>query len=273
MPSSTPCRLCRSEAQAKFALTVLGKHRVWYFECTNCQSLQSEEPHWLNEAYANATRPLDLGTAKRALWARTIIFFLWRLFSLPKDGRLVDWGGGDGLLVRLLRDTGINALLADKYTDNTYAIGFDDDGTCPVSMITAFEVWEHLADPASEIAAGFARKPHLYLLSTTLYNDDDDKWPYLAPNTGRHVFFYSRRAMSYIAVKYGYQSIAMDTYTLFYKSAPQGRISKALLKWLMRNRYQRAKDVLFALARKGRRPEDTPATVHERLTERHAAEQ
>ena len=64
-----------------------------------------------------------------------------RGFGLSEQEQVLDWGGGDGLLVRLLRDAGLDAYHHDRYADNLYAAGFEGDPTKRYSMVTAFEVF------------------------------------------------------------------------------------------------------------------------------------
>ena len=45
-----------------------------------------------------------------------------------RRGKVVDYAGGHGFLVRLLRDKGINALWMDPYSENLVARGFEYSG-------------------------------------------------------------------------------------------------------------------------------------------------
>jgi hypothetical protein len=139
------------------------------------------------------------------------VFFVGRLFGLGSSARILDWGGGEGLLVRLLRDVGLPAYHWDKYAENLYAIGFEGDPADQYAMITAFEVYEHFANPREEIDAIFEHRPEVHLLSTSLYRGQGDEWPYLNPGNGRHVFFYSREALSQIAYFFGYRALVYPT--------------------------------------------------------------
>jgi len=69
MSTSQPqkCRLCDGDLKSYGSQTVLGKHEVAYFRCENCQSLQTETPHWLDEAYDPGLPNYDVGACERNL--------------------------------------------------------------------------------------------------------------------------------------------------------------------------------------------------------------
>ena len=206
MPPSSNCRLCGGETAPAFDGVVLGRHRVQYLRCLTCASLETETPHWLHDAYADgeATANLaeaDTGAAQRNLqtWAGTMV-----VAGLLGLRNIVDFGGGDGLLVRLLRDHGLNAFVSDEYAAATYARGFTRPDFARPDLVTAFEVIEHFADPAANLAQIFGGQPRAVLLSTLVYDGQGAEWWYLAPHGGQHVFFYSERGLQLIAERYGY---------------------------------------------------------------------
>lgn len=45
------CKICGKENKFIFKAKILKKYDVSYFHCENCGFLQTEEPHWLSEAY------------------------------------------------------------------------------------------------------------------------------------------------------------------------------------------------------------------------------
>jgi Methyltransferase domain len=71
----------------------------------------------------------------------------------------LDFGGGDGLLCRLLRDRGIAAETMDEYADPAYARGHQGDLSKKYDLITASEVFEHLPDPAATLGKLFQARP------------------------------------------------------------------------------------------------------------------
>lgn len=218
------CRLCEGAAKERFSLALIGRHRVRYYECDHCGSLQTETPYWLDEAYANSNLSrLDTGAAQRNL---TNMGALLAWVKLAKIRTVVDVGGGDGLLCRLLRDYGVDARLEDRYAANTYAQGFEQDERVAPILYTAFEVLEHYASPKEDLAALFASQPESIVVTTAIYEGQGADWWYLTPDSGQHVFFYTRHAMQIIAARFGYDVAFIGHYTLFNRP---GRVSAARL--------------------------------------------
>jgi hypothetical protein len=228
-PQDLRCRLCEGRLTRRFNLTVLRKHDVDYFECTDCHSLQTEVPYWLDEAYAGQNLAyLDTGAVQRNLDNFASCYALSRLFG---SRNVLDVGGGDGLLCRMLRDYGINCYVVDKHAAPAYAQAFTEPDFDTPDLVVALEVMEHFANPRDELDALFARKSPLLLLSTGIYAGESRDWWYLAPDTGQHVFFYSRQALNWIGRRYGMEFVTSPGgLVLFFKEAS---VAKKLLARLI----------------------------------------
>jgi hypothetical protein len=247
------CRLCGGEAKHRFTLKLIQKYDVGYYCCTRCEALQTEMPYWLDEVYKDPRRLLDTGAAFRNQKNQRIVFFLGRLFRFRADDKVLDWGGGDGLYVRMLRDIGFDAYYYDRYATNFYAPYFHAERDDSFKLITAFEVYEHLVHPGEELSELFGRKPDIHLLSTQLYTGQGPDWEYLWPVMGQHVFFHSPRSMRWVAEKYGYQVLSgKANYTIFYKT-PLSAVRTRILQALLDGWKTRVRDTLYALARKDNR--------------------
>jgi hypothetical protein len=119
-------------------------------------------------------------------------------------GKVVDHAGGYGILVRLLRDAGIQAEWSDKYCENILARGFEATRE-KCDLLTAFEVLEHMVDPVSEIER-MLDDAKTVLLSTELIPTSvapSKNWWYLAPEHGQHIGFFRRATLTTIAAKLG----------------------------------------------------------------------
>ena len=57
--NSMYCRLCSGETSFVFNHKVLNKFDVKYYRCSNCESLQTEKPYWLDEAYEKSNLGQD----------------------------------------------------------------------------------------------------------------------------------------------------------------------------------------------------------------------
>lgn len=227
------CRLCAGLLFERFGLRVIGKYDVRYYECVNCHSLQTEEPFWLAEAYAQNLSNLDTGAAQRNLHNLAACYTVAKLFKLRNA---IDIGGGDGLLCRLLRDYGINCFVKDKYARPAYAQGFTEPNFQSPDLVIAFEVLEHFANPSTELDELFGPNPGVLLVSTGIFTTEKEDWWYLAPESGQHVFFYTRKALDLIAAKYDYNLILSGGFILFVKSEQLTPLRSLLARLLLTGR-------------------------------------
>ena len=192
------CRVCGAGARHVFTLPVLDRD-VDYFECPNCGYLQTQRPDWLAQAYARPINDADTGIMMRNRDnLRQVVMTLFALGQL--HGRVLDHAGGYGILVRLMRDAGIDARWCDKYCENLLARGFETDGG-EYALLTAFEVFEHLVDPLAELRTMLETAPTV-LLSTELIREPQtppSDWWYLGPEHGQHIGFFRASTLKWMA--------------------------------------------------------------------------
>lgn len=208
------CRLCGAATHEKFVGRVLGRYRCRYLECVGCGSLQTETPTWLDEAYASNLSMLDTGAVQRNLVNCAAVLAVCRTLGL-RD--VLDHGGGDGLLCRMLRDYGLNAYVGDLHARPTYAPAFTRPDFARPQLLVAFEVFEHFAEPEAELARCFAAGPDVALASTGIYEGQGADWWYLSGETGQHVFFYSMRGLALAGRRLGYTVRRIGAYVLFHR--------------------------------------------------------
>jgi hypothetical protein len=228
--SDEVCRLCEGHLVPKFSCIVLHKHEVRYFECDRCGSLQTEPPYWLDDAYKSNLSSLDSGAAQRNLQNLAAAYLISKLFWV-RDA--LDFGGGDGLLCRLLRDYNVNCYVKDKYAVPTYSQGFSEPDFAAPNLVLAFEVLEHFATPARELQDLFQMQPKVLLASTGVYNHQLSDWWYLAPEAGQHVFFYSEKAVRMIGERFGYSSLQSGGFVLFVRKPDRSAFKSFLAKILL----------------------------------------
>jgi hypothetical protein len=156
-----------------------------------------------------------------------VVLMSAKILGLPKKANVLDYGGGVGLLCRMLRDIGFDARVFDKYATNELASGFDDLGATP-DLICSFEVAEHFADPRSDMAEILGRGAQLCIVGTETYKGQGADWWYISPLSGQHIFFYSENAMGYLATKHNYHYERIGNIHYFSR-APISRIRGGLL--------------------------------------------
>lgn len=192
------CRVCGAVVAPLWQGHVLDLN-VSYFQCDACGYVQTEKPYWLERAYTEAVNSSDTGIVARNLSNAKIV--LATLLTLGKlDGKVVDFAGGYGILVRLLRDYGVDALWSDQYCQNLVARGFEHRGE-PADLVTAFEAFEHFVEPAKEIDKLLAIAPNI-LLSTEIIADPppaQSEWWYYGQEHGQHIGFFRIRTLKKLA--------------------------------------------------------------------------
>jgi len=228
--ASINCRLCGGPSKKIFSQTILQKYNVGYYKCDTCSSLQTDEPYWLETAHKNNLSYLDTGAAQRTLKNLAVCFFISKLYKLKN---IIDFGGGDGLLCRLLRDYGLNCFVKDKYASATYAQGFTEPNFQSPDLVIAFEVLEHFPNPGRDLDNLFNLKPRVLLVSTGIYTNQQSDWWYLSLESGQHVFFYSKKALHFLAAKYGYGLVANGDFILFVRRSSLSYAKSALTKLVL----------------------------------------
>lgn len=225
------CRLCAGEADKAFDAVVLGRHTVAYFRCSACDLLQTEEPFWLEQAYDDAISDADTGIVMRNIYLMKVVSVLLRLFRM-QAGTYLDYGGGYGLFVRMMRDHGYDFRWYDPHAENLFVRGFELAPDTRVRGVTAFEVLEHLQDPRAffdQVLGEMA--PEILIASTDTYADPvDPDWHYFYFPTGQHIALYHPRTLQKVAGDYGYRCESIGNLHVF--MAEGHRLPG--LRWLVR---------------------------------------
>jgi hypothetical protein len=217
------CRVCGYQSNFVFWGKIFNDICVKYFSCGNCGYIQTEYPYWLDRAYKNPINSTDTGILVRNLRNRgTVLATLLVINDLIiKKCTVLDSSGGYGLLVRLLRDLGIDAWWSDPYAENIFASSFCDNMHKNYNLITSFESFEHFIEPNISFKDLICRTPNL-LISTEIYPKNNPKpgeWFYFGIDHGQHIGFYKKNTLQYISSKYGLNLYSYaNTYHLFSKN-------------------------------------------------------
>jgi hypothetical protein len=182
---------------------MLIKNNVDYFCCKECGYVQTEHPYWLEEAYRDPINLSDVGIMARNLGNLKVVLASLRLLKKLR-GKLVDYAGGYGILVRLLRDAGVDASWHDPYCANILAAGFDYKPGDAADLVTCFEAFEHFVDPVAELERVLAISPNV-LISTDLIATpapQPENWHYYGLDHGQHIGFFRTQTLEYLAQKF-----------------------------------------------------------------------
>ena len=189
------CPVCGGATEPLGTQRVLGVHTAEYVVCTGCGSVAVVGPTWLGEAYGEAIADSDVGLVQRSVATAECVAALARSAGIP--GPHLDYGGGEGLLVRLLRNRGLDARWYDPMATNRYARGCEAEPAGRFGIVTAVEVVEHLTDPVATIRE-LLDLTDVLVLSTFLVPEPapaPGTWWYYTPDTGQHITFLSRRGL------------------------------------------------------------------------------
>ncbi len=203
------CKICYSNSNFIFNKLLLN-YDVSFFQCGSCGFLQTEEPYWIEEAYSRPINLSDTGYLVRNInYSKKLIIFLSCFFrkELKADqARFIDYAGGYGVFVRMMRDIGFDYYWADKYTINLFAGGFTGDLNARYTAVTLFECFEHFVHPISELENILSLSDNI-IFSTDLVSNpapQPSEWWYYGFEHGQHISFYTKQSLEFIAKKYNF---------------------------------------------------------------------
>jgi len=201
----TLCNICGSESHPFGNARVLRKYDALFLRCPRCGYIQTPEPFWLEEAYA-LDQSADVGIVSRNVASARIAKAVLGAF-FDHRGKFLDFGGGPGLFVRLMRDNGFDFYWYDPLSENMFSRGFASgtNSGSKYEAITAFEVFEHFVDPIASTAELFNASESI-LFSTAIIPAIDyqlERWWYYALDQGQHVSFYTVESLHILAKGFG----------------------------------------------------------------------
>jgi hypothetical protein len=230
------CRICYGNTRIIMNnVKLLEKYFISYFQCLNCGFLQTEKPYWLDESYKDVITYLDLGLLSRSINCvenyKNLADNLIELKLLNFNHKIIDFAGGYGVFVRLLRDAGYNVSWQDEFCENIFSKGFEYHKGDKYDIVTAFEVFEHVFEPSDLLNNLIKFEPEFIFFSTSLIPADIklEKWWYLSLTTGQHVSFYTEKSLRILANNYNYSYFCNGDFHLFAKC--KNLTHNPLLKW------------------------------------------
>ena len=212
-PAQAPCKICGAAATlfdvCDFATychrpaggaETLSGIAVYYYRCVKCGfmftpltddwSAEDFRSRIYNEDYVK----YDPGYADER--PRSNASMLTGLFGQNRRSiSLLDFGGGNGATVELLRSGGfVNALCYDPIARPN-----DPLPTQQFDLVTCFEVLEHANDPMNVVRQLATLTSGMVLFSTLVQPADIEtqklRWWYAAPRNG-HISLFSRQALT-----------------------------------------------------------------------------
>lgn len=215
----TLCPVCKDEGSIFGAFEGGLDFPLIYRKCHSCGHLFVRNCSWIDAAYAEGVDEFDQGAVSRSIFSLPLAF---ALANLSPTAGVLDYGGGVGLLSRMLRDLGINAYSYDRYVQGTLNPGFHlrdlRDVTDNINMVIAIEVLEHIVEIGEFVGAMLRLSPKIILTCTSVNDGQDISWPYLDKNHCQHVSVYSRKSLEILAEKMGMKIRFCGPYQIFYSN-------------------------------------------------------
>ena len=174
-------------------------------------------PHWLAESFSDELNSVDIGSVDRCLVVADFLEVLVRALCV-QDGKFVDWGGGYGLLTRIMRDRGFDFQNFDPYVKNLFASNAQVSVLPSSNLVVASEVFLHIPDPVRQIEELLRLTDFLLLTAVIPPKKVDQSWWYFMPITGQHISIYTVASLESIANQLGVRLVSDGRFFhLFYK--------------------------------------------------------
>lgn len=230
MSTTTACPVCDSVMDPFDSAVVLQRYDAVYHRCPRCGLVATRETPWLEEAYTHAIHDADSGLLRRNRKLGRLTAAVLRAEGL-RGGRYLDWAGGYGVFTELMREKGYDFWHHDDFAEPVFARRFRDEGTGRYDLVTAFEVFEHLADPRKELARLAERTDHL-LFTTELLPSPPPRvgeWWYYLPNVGQHITFHTTESLRLLGEHLGFTLTTNGANWHLYHRSPVSAVTRALL--------------------------------------------
>ncbi len=215
------------EEKAGVFLPLSGKS-IYYHHCPNCAftfapeimawSKEEFEANIYNDEY-KVVDP-DYLEARPTSNAQSILNAFGNFYG---KARHLDYGGGNGLMSKIMQGHGWNSTSYDPYVNadvNPEQLGKFD-------FITAFEIFEHVSDVHKLIHSLTAlMHPQSAVLFSTAISDSDIKpnqrlyWWYASPRNG-HISLFSKKSLSLLAASVNLKCTSLNNVAhLLYYNKP-----------------------------------------------------
>ena len=199
---------------------------IYYHRCPVCQFIfttafdQFTKEDFLRHVYNEDYLLVDPDYLEQRSQGNAAL--LYRLFSNARPRRILDYGGGNGVLAESLRAAGFPDVETYDPFVPRHSVRPCDRFDCVVS----FEVLEHSTDPAQTLTDinEFLTDAGLILFSTLVQPADIDEhglnWWYAGPRNG-HVSLYTRTSLAMLGQPFGFILGSFnDSMHVFFRQVP-----------------------------------------------------
>ena len=210
---AVPCRICEGPTAPFGETLVLDDVEARFRRCGTCGAVLADEPDWLDAAYSRPIGRRDIGLVQRNLQIARQVDAIVRAFG-DRRRPVLDFGAGNGMLVRMLRDRGLDARYLDSYAENLFAEGFEwQAGADRPGAVIAVEVVEHLLDPVATLAP-LIEGADLLMISTEIVPDPPPRlgsWWYYSLDNGQHITIFGPGSIATMAGRLGLEACSFGS--------------------------------------------------------------
>lgn len=178
---------------------VAGGHQANLHRCGTCSFLFVANPVWLSGSFASELNRMDVGSVDRSLLVASFVRGILGRRTTRSNWTVLDVGGGDGLMTRVLRNCGVDCRWTDPYCEPVFNVGPPASEVGQFDLAVMGEVALHLVDPLNSFREVLSRADRLMFTAVVPPADVTPDWWYLMPSTGQHVAFYPVPAIAEIA--------------------------------------------------------------------------
>jgi len=227
MNSKKICPICHSESKHFTTLTIRDGIPGEYYSCNSCKFIHAENASWLEGSFTDALNSLDIGSVDRCNIVADFVEVLAN--SLKVDNpRVLDWGGGYGLLTRILRDRGVRCAHYDPYTEPLFAKNIDLQSDARFDLIVLSEVMLHMTDPVSTLTELLKLSDNIIFTAVIAPPDVTPDWWYFMPDTGQHVAIFSRQTIPELGVALKVNTLSDNQFFHLVSKDQQGVLTRLL---------------------------------------------
>jgi len=229
------CTICGNANQfTTTKTTILNTFPAILIHCQSCDfEWFSGANDWLDKAYQNPIANTDTGIVRRNIELHPILSSLFMLGA--STSKFLDWGSGSGLLIRMLRDDGLDCIGFEPFTEPVLAPGFTYKqenvvrSKGPFHCVIAIEVVEHLLSPVEFFQSALSLADTIiFTTELTDSKTQGENWWYYSKDTGQHISFYSRKSLKLIATSFGasYQHMRGQSLHMITRDQRQAKLFK-----------------------------------------------
>lgn len=198
---------------------------IYYYRCPACRFVFTTAFDDFSKAdfkHSSTTTSTSWSTPITGECATNNAQFLIGLFQESRPGRVLDYGGGQGVLADCLRNAGFPSV--ENYDPFVPLHSARPSGR--FDCVVCFEVVEHSTDPEQTFAdmLDFLVDPGILVFSTLLQPRDIDQqglnWWYAGPRNG-HVSLFSRESLLALIEPFGFACASFnENLHVLYREVP-----------------------------------------------------